>query len=182
MKNIISILVALIIGFIVGYIWKPQEIRETTITRVDTLVIEKPIPYEKEIVRKVSVPIYVPTPADTVVVARADSVLVEVPIEVERREYKSEEYRAIVSGAIVGNIHPTLEEIDIYTRDETRIIEKPSPLFRPFISACGSKELLGIGAGVSIKDRVDVDVKYMRVGNDNMVVFGANYRFNIKGK
>ena len=49
-----------------------QEI--TTIERVDTVVVEKPMPYKVEVVRKVSVPVYVPTPADTVVVARLDSV------------------------------------------------------------------------------------------------------------
>jgi hypothetical protein len=39
---------------------------------------------------------------------------------------------------------------------------------------------MGIGGGVSIKDRVDVDVQYMRMANKNMVVVGANYRFNTK--
>lgn len=55
-------------------------------------------------------------------------------------------------------------------------------MFRPYIRGSIGKELMGIGGGVSIKDRVDVDVQYMRMGNNNMVVVGANYRFNIKTK
>ena len=157
-----------------------QEI--TTIERVDTVVVEKPMPYKVEVVRKVSVPVYVPTPADTVVVARVDSVLVEVPVEVERREYKSDEYRAVVSGAKIGDSRPTLESMEVYARSETRVVERSVPMFRPYIRGSVGQELMGIGGGVSIKDRVDVDVQYMRMGDNNMVVIGANYRFNIKTK
>jgi hypothetical protein len=87
-----------------------------------------------------------------------------------------------VSGAVVGNIHPTLDEIDIYSRNETRIIEHKASMFRPYIRGSVGKELMGIGGGVSIKDRVDIDVQYMRMANKNMIVVGANYRFNIKTK
>jgi hypothetical protein len=126
--------------------------------------------------------VYVTTPADTVVkeVVQIDSVLAAV--DIERRVYGDERYRAVVSGAVVGNIHPTLDEIDIYSRNETRVIEHKAPMFRPYIRGSVGKELMGIGGGVSIKDRVDVDVQYMRMANKNMIVFGANYRFNIKSK
>ena len=157
-----------------------QEI--TTIERVDTVVVEKPMPYKVEVVRKVSVPVYVPTPADTVVVARVDSVLVEVPVEVERREYKSEEYRAVISGAKIGDLRPTLESMEVYARSETRVVERNVPMFRPYISASVGREVMGIGGGVSIKDRVDVGAKYMRVGGTDAVMFEASYRFNIKNR
>lgn len=150
----------------------------TTEVRWDTLRIEKPIPYEVEKVRTEYV--YVPTPADTVVLERVDSVLVAV--DIERRVYQDSSYRAVVSGAVVGDIHPTLDHIDIYSRNETRIVEHKAPIFRPYIRGSVGKELMGIGGGVSIKDRVDVDVQYMRIGSNNMIVFGANYRFNIKSK
>jgi hypothetical protein len=87
-----------------------------------------------------------------------------------------------VSGVVVGDIHPTLESMDIYAKTETRIVEYKAPTFRPYIRGSVGKDAIGIGGGVSIKDRVDIDVQYMRLGNDNMVVFGANYRFNIKNK
>lgn len=178
---IIGVISLIALSFFIGR--KSVDIPKiTTEVRWDTLRIEKPIPYEVEKVRTEYV--YVPTPADTVViereVVRIDSVLVAV--DIERRVYHDSLYRAVVSGAVVGDIHPTLDHIDIYSRSETRIIEYKAPMFRPYIRGSVGKELMGIGGGISIKDRVDVDVQYMRMGNKNMVVVGANYRFNIKTK
>lgn len=174
---IIGVISLIALSFFIGR--KSVNIPEiTTEVRWDTLRIEKPIPYEVEKVRTEYV--YVPTPADTVVLERVDSVLVAV--DIERRVYQDSSYRAVVSGAVVGDIHPTLDHIDIYSRNETRIVEHKAPMFRPYIRGSVGQELMGIGGGVSIKDRVDVDVQYMRMGDNNMVVIGANYRFNIKTK
>jgi hypothetical protein len=185
---IIGVILFLAISFWLGR--KSAHPTITTEIRWDTLTIEKPVPYEIEKVRTEYV--YVPTPSDTVVVEVADTVILErevvrvdsilVAVDIERRTYGDERYRAVVSGAVVGDIHPTLESIDIYSKTETRIIEHKAPMFRPYIRGSVGKELMGIGCGVSIKDRVDVDVQYMRMGNSNMVVVGANYRFNIKTK
>lgn len=173
---IIGVILFLAISFWLGR--KSAHPTITTEIRWDTLTIEKPVPYEIEKVRTEYV--YVPTPSDTVVIERVDSVLVSV--DIERRVYGDDRYRAVVSGAVVGDIHPTLESMDIYAKTETRIIEHKAPMFRPYIRGSVGKELMGIGGGVSIKDRVDVDIQYVRIGNNNMVVFGANYRFNIKSK
>lgn len=183
-KSLLIVIITIglmIISFVIGR--KSVNIPNiTTEIRWDTLHIEKPIPYEIEKVRTEYV--YVPTPADTVVlereVVRIDSVLVEV--DVERRVYGDGRYRAVVSGAVVGDIRPTLESMDIYQKTEIRTIEYKAPMFRPYVRGSVGKELIGIGGGVSIKDRVDVDVQYMRMGTKNMVVVGANYRFNIKTK
>lgn len=167
----------MIVSFIIGR--KSVNIPEiTTEVKWDTLRVEVPVLREVEKVRTKYV--YVPTPADTVVIERVDSVLVAV--DIERRVYQDSLYRAVVSGAVVGDIHPTLDHIDIYSRNETRIVEHKAPMVRPYIRGSVGRELMGIGGGVSIKDRVDVDVQYMRMGNNNMVVVGANYRFNIKNK
>lgn len=173
-------LIGIISLFILSFFIGRKSVQPTITTEIkwDTLRVEVPVPHEVEKVRTEYV--YVPTPADTVVIERVDSVLVAV--DIERRVYGDERYRAVVSGAVVGNIHPTLDHIDIYSRNETRVIEHKAPMFRPYIRGSVSRELMGIGGGVSIKDRVDVDVQYMRMGNNNMVVVGANYRFNIKNK
>jgi hypothetical protein len=179
LNNILSILGLIflcVLCFIIGR--SGVDTKVVTEVRWDTLTIEKPIPHEVEKVRTEYV--YVHTPSDTVVIERVDSVLVAV--DIERRVYGDDRYRAVVSGAVVGNIHPTLDEIYIYSRNETRTMEHKAPLFRPYLRGSVGRELIGIGGGVSIKDRVDIDVQYMRFRNDNMVVFGANYRFNIKSK
>lgn len=175
---IIGVISLIGLSFFVGR--KSVQPNITTEIKWDTLIIEKPIPVEVEKVRTEYV--YVPTPSDTVVkeVVRVDSILVAV--DIERRVYQDSSYRAVVSGAVVGDIHPTLESIDIYAKTETHIIERKVPMFRPYIRGSVGQELMGIGGGVSIKDRVDVDVQYMRMGTKNMVVVGANYRFNVKTK
>lgn len=174
--KIVSLAVLCVLIFVLGrYSVGKQEI--TTIERVDTVVVEKPMPYKVEVVRKVSVPVYVPTPADTVVVARVDSVLVEVPVEVERREYKSEEYRAVVSGAKIGDLRPTLESMEIYSRSEVQVVEQKVPWIRPYVSASGGKGLFGVGGGISIKEKVDVGAMYLRVDNKDKWAIMASYRF-----
>ena len=184
MSNIlkyIGIIALCVLFFVIGR-WGGCNERVTTEIRWDTIRMEKPVPYEVEKVRTEYV--YVPTPADTVVreveVVRVDSVLIAV--DIERREYKDSMYRVVVSGAVVGDIHPTLESMEVYARSETRVVERNVPMFRPYISASVGREMMGIGGGVSIKDRVDVGAKYMRVGNTDAVMFEASYRFKIKGR
>lgn len=174
--KIVGLVVLCVLIFILGRkSVAEQEI--TTIERVDTVVVEKPMPYKVEVVRKVSVPVYVPTPADTVVVARVDSVLVEVPVEVERREYKSEEYRAVVCGAKIGDLRPTLESMEVYSRSEVQVVEQKVPWIRPYVSASGGRGLFGIGGGISVKQKVDVGAMYLRVDNKDKWAIMASYRF-----
>ena len=180
MRAVFSALCAMILGFVVGYLCQPKVLMTTTNTRVDTVRVEVPKPYAIEKVRTEYV--YVPTPADTVVINRTDTIVrvdsVLVPVEIERRVYDNESYRAVVSGAVVGNIHPALESMDLYTRTN----EYQPPLIRPFVSVSFGREALGIGGGISIKDRVDVDMQYMRIWNNNTIVLGTHYRFNTKRK
>lgn len=155
-----------------------------TETKYDTIHIEKPVPSLPDSIRTEYV--YIQLPPDTVYIDRDNTVIqtdsVKIPINVERRVYEDPRYRAVVSGITIGDIHPSLDEIDIYNMTETRIIEHKSPILRPYVRGVIGRDVVGIGGGVSIKDRVDVDIQYMRIGNSNMVVVGANYRFNIKCK
>lgn len=186
-----SILALLFIAICVGcFVWGRESVQPTITTEIkwDTLRIEVPVPYEIEKVRTEYV--YVPTPADTVVVEVADTVVKEivridsvlVAVDIERRVYQDSLYRAVVSGAVVGDVHPSLDHIDIYSRSETRVIERTPPMFRPYIRGSIGKEMMGLGGGVSIKDRVDIDAQYVRIYDKDMVVFGVNWRFNIKDK
>lgn len=175
-KNVFYILIAVALGFLVGYFCQPKAVIETTVTRVDTLIIEKPIPIEVEVVRKEYV--YVPTPADTVVkeVVRVDSVMVAV--EVEHRVYQDSLYRVVISGAKIGDLRPTLESLQIYSRNTTSIVEIKPPLFTPYVSACGGKGIFGVGGGIGIMNKVDVGAKYLRVNNQDAWMLEVNWRFN----
>lgn len=150
----------------------------------DTIRIDNPVFVTNDSIRVEYV--YIKLKPDTVFVDREQIVVktdsVKVPVNFERRTYGDDRYRAVVSGAAIGDMHPSLESIDIYQKAEIRTISYNAPTFRPYVRGSIGKQAIGIGGGVSIKDRVDIDVQYMRFGNDNMVVFGANYRFNIKSK
>lgn len=150
----------------------------------DTISIDRPVLITKDSVRVEYV--YIKLKPDTVFVDREHIVIktdsTQNPVNFERRTYGDDRYRAVVSGAAIGDMHPSLESIDIYSKTETKIVQYKAPKFRPYIRGSVGKEAIGVGGGVSIKDRVDIDVQYMRFGNDNMVVLGANYRFNIKNK
>lgn len=176
-----SLLTIVFIAICVGcFVWgrKSVDMPEiTTEVKWDTIRVEKPVPYEVEKVREVSVPVYVSTPADTVVVTRADSILVEVPVDIERREYKSDNYRAVVSGAVIGDYHPSLDEIDVYAKTETKVIKNPAPFIRPYISASAGKGLIGVGGGISIKRQFDVGARYMRIYDKDEWAIEMSYRF-----
>lgn len=179
MSNIlkyIGVIALCVLFFVIGR-WGGCNERVTTEIRWDTIRMEKPVPYEVEKVREVSVPVYVPTPSDTVVVTRVDSILVEVPVDIERREYKSDSYRAVVSGAVIGDYHPSLDEIDVYAKTETKVIKNPSPFIRPYISASAGKGLIGVGGGISIKRQFDVGARYMRIDDKDKWAIEMSYRF-----
>lgn len=176
-----SLLAIVLIAICVGcFVWGRKSVdipKVTTEIRWDTVRVEVPVPYKVEKVREVSVPVYVSTPADTVVVTRVDSVLVEVPVDIERREYKSDNYRAVVSGAVIGDYHPSLDEIHVYAKTETKVIKNPAPFIRPYISASAGKGLIGVGGGISIKRQFDVGARYMRIDDKDKWATEVSYRF-----
>ena len=186
MKNafaIVGLILCLVLVFFTGRMSVDIPDVKTEFIR-DTIRIDNPVLVTKDSVRVEYV--YIKLEPDTVfvdretVITKTDSV--KVPVNFERRTYGDDRYRAVVSGAAIGDMHPSLESIDIYQKTEIRTISYKAPTFRPYVRGSIGKEAIGIGGGVSIKDRVDIDVQYMRFRNDNMVVFGANYRFNIKSK
>lgn len=176
-KILCAAVIALIIGFLVGFICHTQTVVETTVTRVDTLIKEKPVPYKVETVREVSVPVYVPTPADTVVNTRVDTVLVEVPVVVESKEYSDSTYKATVSGPAIGGLGPSLDMIEVYQKSTTRIIEKKPPLFAPYLTGSIGPSVITVGGGVFVKAHHGIGAEYMSVDGKNKWALRYTYKF-----
>ena len=176
----ILLIILLIITFILGR--KSVDIPEVSNeTKIDTVYKEKPVLYKVETVETKYV--YLPsepTPPDTVYIDREIIVTdsVKVAIDIERKVYQDSTFRATISGPRIGEYGPILDDISIYSRTETKIVEKPYPFLVPYVSFGGGKDILGIGGGVTIKQRVDVGAKYLRVQEHNMFLVEANIRFN----
>lgn len=120
-------LCGVVIGFLVGYaLHSPRTIIEQQ-TRIDTVFYRKPEPLRVDVGhRTVTVPRLLFAPADTVVrtvvvADNSDSVTLSVPVE--RREYCDSTYRAVVSGAVVGDIHPSLDFIETYNRTTIQTVQ-----------------------------------------------------------
>ena len=114
MNKYIPYIIVLVVGFVMGILCRPDHIREVTkkvtdtLVVVDTHIIEKPVPV-KVTAEKISlVAVH-----DTIVVN--DTVFVPIPIE--RKTYKGEDYFAEISG-----YKANLERIEVYPK--TKVISK----------------------------------------------------------
>lgn len=176
----VLLLILLVITFILGR--KSVDIPEAkTETRIDTVYKEKPVPYKVETVETKYV--YLPskpTPPDTVYMDREVIIVdsVKVAIDIERKTYQDNTFKATISGPKIGEYGPNLDDISIYSKTETKIVEKPYPFIVPYVSFGGGKDILGIGGGVTIKQRVDLGAEYLRVKDQNMFMVRAGVRFN----
>ena len=147
MNKILSFILILFIGFVVGYCSRPKaDTVVKTEVKTDTLRIVAPIEVRVDtFYRSVIVP--VKQDPDTVLLTRTDSILVYLPFE--RKVYKDSTYYAVISG-----YKPVLEQIDVYARETTIYIEKTSPRLSPFVmGGLGSKGSVSIGGGIFIKDK-----------------------------
>lgn len=179
MRTAIYILIALAVGLFAGLLLGRQPQYVTTTTTYDTVVYYKPLPTATTTqVRTISIPRLLFAPADTVhttttIVVKGDSVRVDVPIE--RREYRDSTYYAVVSGAVVGDIHPTLEHIETYNRNTTQTTYIHPPKVRPYISGAFGKQSVGTGAGILIANKHAVGVDYTYAGGKGNIL--ARYTF-----
>ena len=112
MKQYILLLVILVVGIVIGWQCRPNHFRDEvkmierdTTFIVDTHIIEKPV-----MVDRVS--------KETIMVAVHDTTIVNdtiyVPLVIEKKIYKGEEYYAEVSG-----YQPSLDIIKVYPKTET---------------------------------------------------------------
>ena len=178
MRPAIYIVIALAVGLFAGLLLGKQPQYVTTTTTYDTVVYYKPLPTATTTnVRTISILRLLFAPADTVhtttLVVQGDSVRVDVPAE--RREYRGSTYYAIVSGAVVGDIHPTLEHIETYNRNTTQTTYIYPPKVRPYISGAFGKQSVGAGAGILIANKHAVGVDYTYAGGKGNIL--ARYTF-----
>lgn len=176
-------------GFVLGFGLSPRhKTTSSTITTIDTVIRYKPIPTNEKIeYARITLPRLLFAPVDTVYTATTDVVTpdgekVEVTVPVERREYGDSTYRAVVSGVVVGDIHPTLEEIEIYQRiTHTTTVESAKvPKLRPYIGASAGvygATLFNIEAGCVIKGHHLPKFGYTNVMGKNIVEVGYGYIF-----
>lgn len=147
MNKILSFILILFVGFLVGYCSRPKaDTIVKTEVKTDTLQIVAPTEVRVDTFYR-SVPVPVKQKPDTVLLTRTDSILVYLPFE--RKVYEDSTYRAVVSG-----YKPVLEDIEVYARETTIYKEKTSPRLSPFVmGGLGSKGSVSIGGGIFIKDR-----------------------------
>ena len=99
------------LGFVVGWLCRPEHFREVTKKITDTLVVVDTHTIEKPVPVKV-------TQKETLLVAVHDTTFVNdtifVPIPIERKTYKGEDYFAEISG-----YKANLELIEVYPKTTT---------------------------------------------------------------
>lgn len=170
MKRSAYIIGALLFGFALGWFLRPsQEVVEVE-HHIKTVYYERPTPVAVSTERRiVNVPRLLFAPADTVTIVRtvavadnADSVTLDVAIE--HREYRDSTYHAMVSGPVVGDIHPTLDFIETYNRTTTITVERKQRFAITanagvLYSADGFRPNLALSAKFNVKPRFSIEAQ-----------------------
>ena len=155
-KDIIIGALLLSLGFVVGLLCRPEHFRDEvkmltdTLVVLDTHIIEKPILIERTIKDSLLVAVH-----DTIVIR--DSVFVPIPIE--RKTYKGEDYFAEISGYMAN-----LERIEVYPK--TKVISKTettTPLVRHT-----NRLRLGIEANYYSTPFIPIYLEYERMLHRNI--------------
>lgn len=133
-KTIIICILCAVIGFIIGLSLNRVETKTERVVKWkrDTIEVEIPVPIPEpyEVVRTEYVEL------EASLIFNKDDSLSVVPIPMERKTYKTDDYRAVIEG-----YKPRLVEMDIYRNTKTETITN-TIYIKP-------KLQLGIGAGVS---------------------------------
>ena len=107
-NNIIIVILVLVVGFVLGLICRKTEYVETTIVErdttvvVDTHIVEKPVPYKVTVTDTLLKEV-----TDTV--RLNDTLYVRLPLE--KREYRREDFYAVVAG-----YEPRLIYMEVYPK------------------------------------------------------------------
>jgi len=129
---ILFIILLMAVSFITGrYAFRspsPATIGGDTITTVDTSHYVLPAPIADKMVGSETISFYIPVPSPVTVPDSGelnldDSIEVQAVLTLSQKEYQSENYHLWISG-----IHPRLDSINVYERNNTII--PPSPKLR----------------------------------------------------
>ena len=161
MKKVLIYLGVLVLGVVIGLLCRVPHYREVveqidTIVVVDTHIIEKPVPIKV-------------TNKETLYVAVHDTTFVKdsvfVPIPIERKTYKGEDYFAEISG-----YKANLERIEVYPK--TKVISKTETTTQT-VTHC-NRLRLGIEANYYSTPFVPIYLEYERMLHKNV---GISARF-----
>ena len=162
MKDIIIGVLLIVLGFVVGLLCRPDHIREVTkkvtdtLVVVDTHIIEKPILIERTVKDSLLVAVH-----DTIVIR--DSVFVPIPIET--KTYKGEDYFAEISG-----YKANLDRIEVYPK--TKVISKMETTTQKVAKRNGLT--IGIDAEYCQTVSIPIYLEYERMLHRNI---GVSARF-----
>lgn len=159
-KNLFIGALLIVIGILIGLQCRPKHFREVTKKVTDTLVvrdthiIEKPVVVER-------------TSKETLLVAVHDTTRIKdtvyVPLVIEKRVYKGEEYYAEVSG-----YQPSLDKIVIYPK--TQVISKMERTTQTVTNRNALK--LGIEASYCSTLSIPIYLEYERMLQENVGISG----------
>lgn len=178
-RGFFIVLLVFSVGVALGWCSRERTLLTERVEVVDTIRYYAPQPYTAPRFDN----LYTPprllfAPKDTVVYTRVDSV--EVAFRVEQREYRDSTYRAIVSGAVVGERRPTLDYIETYERTTTSTVVIPPKKVRLFVGGgvgIGRGWSVSLGGGVLLKDHHAIGVEYERTTSDNLARVRYSYLF-----
>lgn len=161
MKKIISVVVVLLVGMVIGWLCRPSvtntvvDIQRDTLVFHDTIRIEKPVYIERTVKDSLLVVV-----KDTIV--KNDTVYVRLPLE--KRTYKRDEFYAEVTG-----YDPRLTYIEVYPK--TVVVSKMEiPKEKKNYLA------IGVEAGWCIKPYTPIYLEYSRMLHKNIVFNAGVFR------
>ena len=156
MKRILTYILVVLVGVVLGLLCRPKHIREVTkkvtdtLIIVDTHIIEKPVLVER-------------THKETLWVAVHDTTVVNdtifVPITIEKKTYKGEDYLAEISG-----YNASLDRIEVYPKTTT-ITQKQT------VTKCNQ---LALGAEIQYNGTpyIPIYLEYSHLLHKNVKMYG----------
>lgn len=157
-KNIIIAAVIFIVGIVVGLLCRPKQYIDTTIVQRDTTIVRDTITIEKPVLVE-------RTYYDSLYVAVRDTIRIKdsvfVPIPIEKKIYKGEDYLAEISG-----YKANLERIEVYPKTEI-ITETRREVIR-------HKNYLSVGTEVGYVSNIHnyIYLEYDRMLHKNISLYG----------